>query len=188
MAAPDARLLSVNVAGARTVPWHGRRVKTGIFKEPVAGPVLLTRLTLAGDVQVDGRYHGGPDQAVYVFPSEHYPRFRESLGRELSPGFFGENFTTEGLLEPSVRIGDVLRVGGALVQVTKPRGPCFKMGMKAGSPRFVGELLESRRLGFYLRVLEEGEVAAGQAIAVVASDPNAPTVADDIVRRYFRPA
>ena len=181
-----ARLLSVNLAAAKA--FHLRRgdVPTGIFKQPATGRVALTRLTLEGDIQVDKRVHGGPEQAVYVYPSEHYPRFRRLLERpDLSAGFFGENFTTEGLLEDAVRTGDVFRVGTALVQVTRPRGPCFKMGLKAGSAAFVGTLLESRRLGFYLRVLEEGEVGAGDTIEPVSSDPGAPTIAEDIEERFF---
>jgi len=180
------RLLSVNVAVPASFPVRGRHVRTGIFKEPVSGRVALTRLTLAGDIQADKRYHGGPDQAVYVFPSEHYAHFRRALGRpNLAFGFFGENFTTEGLHERAVRVGDVYRVGSAVVQVTKPRSPCFKMGLKAGSQAFVGALLESRRLGFYLRVLEEGDVGAGDAIARISTDAGAPTIAEDIERRYF---
>jgi MOSC domain-containing protein YiiM len=181
-----ARLLSLNLAVAKSFQSRGREVLTGIFKEPAAGRVALTSLTLEGDVQVDKRYHGGPDQAAYVYAWEHYPYFRERLGRpDLSAGFFGENFTTEGLLEDAVRVGDVFRVGGAMVQVTKPRAPCFKMGLKAGSAAFVRELLESRRLGFYLRVLEEGDVGAGDAIIRISSDPRAPTISDEIERRYF---
>jgi MOSC domain-containing protein YiiM len=181
-----ARLLSVKLADPRVFHLRSRDVPTGIFKTPAAGRVALTRLTLEGDIQVDKRVHGGPDQAVYVYPREHYPHFRRLLGRpDLSPGFFGENFTTEGLLEDAVRVGDVLRVGSAMVQVTRPRGPCFKMGLKAGSAAFVGTLLESRRLGFYLRVLEEGQVGAGDSIDPVSSDPGAPTIAEDIERRFF---
>jgi MOSC domain-containing protein YiiM len=180
------RLLSVNLAVPRSFLSRGHEIPTGIFKEPAAGRVALTRLTLAGDIQADKRYHGGPDQAVYAYPSEHYSFFRKSLERpDLSAGFFGENFTTEGLLEDSVRIGDVFRVGSARVQVTKPRGPCFKIGLKAGSARFVKELLESRRLGFYLRVLEEGEVGEGDEIVRVSTEADAPTIAQDIERRYF---
>lgn len=181
-----ARLLSVNLAVPAAFRLRGRDVPTGIFKEPVPGRVALTRLTLAGDVQADKRVHGGPNQAVYVFPSEHYPHFRRALGRpDLSFGFFGENFTAEGLREGEVRVGDAYRVGSAVVQVTKPRSPCFKMGLKAGFQHFVGELLESRRLGFYLRVLEEGDVGAGDAIERIATDADAPTIAEDIERRFF---
>ena len=180
------RLLSVNLAAAKVFHLRGRDVPTGIFKQPATGRIALTRLTLEGDIQADKRVHGGPAQAVYVYPSEHYPHFRRLLGRpDLSGGFFGENFTTEGLLEDVVRVGDVFRVGTALVQVTKPRGPCFKIGLKAGSAAFVGTLLESRRLGFYLRVLEEGEVGAGDTIEPVSSDPHAPTIAEDIEERFF---
>ncbi len=186
-AEPAARLLSVNLAVPHKVQTRGREVPTGIFKEPAGGPVRLGRLTLEGDLQADKSVHGGPDQAAYVYPVEHYPHFRRSLARpDLSAGFFGENFTTEGLLENTVRVGDVLRIGKALVQVTKPRAPCFKMGLKAGSPAFVREMLESRRLGFYVRVLEEGGVAAGDAITRVSTDPAAPTIAQDIERRFFR--
>ncbi|HEY7114720.1 MAG TPA: MOSC domain-containing protein [Thermoanaerobaculia bacterium] len=181
-----ARLLSLNVAVPAVFPLRGRDVRTGIFKEPVSGRIALTRLTLAGDIQADKRVHGGPNQAVYVFPSEHYPHFRRALGRpDLPFGFFGENFTTEGLHEEEVRVGDVYRVGNAVVQVTKPRAPCFKMGLKAGSQGFVRELLESRRLGFYLRVLEEGDVGSGDPIERIATEESAPTIAEDIERRYF---
>jgi len=181
-----ARLRSLNLAAPRVFRTRGREVATGIFKEPVADRVALTRLTLTGDVQIDKRYHGGPNRAVYAYPWEHYAHFREVLARpDLSPGFFGENFTTEGLLETDVRVGEAFRVGSAVIQVTSPRGPCFKMGLKAGSPAFVRQLLESRRLGFYLRVLEEGEVGAGDAIARVSSDSEAPTIAEEITRRYF---
>jgi MOSC domain-containing protein YiiM len=181
-----ARLRSLNLAVPRVFHTRGREVPTGIFKEPISGRVALTRLTLDGDVQVDKRYHGGPNRAVYAYPWEHYGHFREILGRpDLSPGFFGENFTTEGLLETDTRVGDAFRVGSAVVQVTSPRGPCFKMGLKVGSPAFVRQLLESRRLGFYLRVLEEGDVGAGDAIVRMSSDPDAPTIAEEIGRRYF---
>ncbi len=180
------RLLSVNLATPRTLFWRGREVPTGIFKEPASGRVRLTRLTLEGDLQADRRVHGGPDQAAYIYPVEHYPYFRGLLRRpELSAGFFGENFTTEGLTEDSVRSGDVLRIGTACVQVTNPRGPCWKIAQKAGSPAFVKQMLESRRLGFYLRVLEEGDVGAGDVIEGVSSRSEGRTVAEEIDRLYF---
>ena len=171
---------SVNVAVRRGFQLRGRSVSTGIFKEPVAGRVRIAFLSLEGDWQADKRYHGGPDKAVYAYPWEHYAHWTRALGRDLAPGFFGENLTTEGLTEETVRPGDVLRVGTALLAVTTPRMPCFKLGLKAGSQRFVGEFLESGRLGFYLRVLEKGEVAAGDPIEVVSSEPEAPTLARSI--------
>lgn len=176
-------LRSVNVAVPRSFLSRGREIPTGIFKEPVAGRVRVGRLSLDGDLQADLRYHGGTDKAVYLYPSEHYPYFQERLGRELSSGFFGENFTTAGILEETTRAGDVLGIGTALFQVTTPRSPCFKLGLKAGSPRFVRTFLESGRLGFYLRVLEEGAVSAGDPIALLRSDRDAPTLADLIGKR-----
>jgi MOSC domain-containing protein YiiM len=180
------RLLSVNLATERTVRYGGRDVRTGIYKEPANGRVRLRALGLEGDFQADPSVHGGPDKAVYVYPSEHYPYFRELLKRpDLSAGFFGENFTTEGLLEDGARPGDVLRIGTAVVQVTTPRSPCFKLAAKAGSPAFIGQFLNSRRLGFYVSVVEEGEVGAGDTIEVIAPAAGGPTLARWIEQRYF---
>jgi MOSC domain-containing protein YiiM len=180
------RLLFVNLATERTVRYGGRDVRTGIYKEPANGRVRLRALGLEGDFQADPSVHGGPEKAAYVYPSEHYPYFRELLKRpDLSPGFFGENFTTEGLVEDGVRSGDVFRVGTAVVQVTSPRTPCFKLAARAGSPAFVGQFLNSRRLGFYLSVLEEGDVAAGDPIRVVETSAARPTLARWIDQRYF---
>lgn len=179
------RLLSVNLARERFFRMRGRDVRTGIYKEPAAGRVRLRALGLEGDFQADHRYHGGPEKAAYVFPSEHYPYFRELLGRnDLSPGFFGENFTTEGLLEDEVRAGDVFRVGSAAVEVTTPRTPCFKIGARVGSPGFVEAFLNSRRLGFYLAVVEEGEVGAGDEIRRIG-EAKGPTLARLIGKRFF---
>jgi MOSC domain-containing protein YiiM len=180
------RLLSVNLARDGFVRYRGQGVRTGIFKEAAAGRVRLRRLGLEGDFQADPSVHGGRDTAVYLYPSEHYPFFRELLGRQdLSYGFFGENLTTEGLLEDGVHVGDVLCVGTAVVRVTTPRSPCFKLGARAGSPAFVATFLRSRRLGFYLSVVEEGEVGAGDPIRWVAADAERPTVARVIEERYF---
>jgi MOSC domain-containing protein YiiM len=179
-------LLSVNLATERSVRYRGRDLRTGIYKEPAGGRVRLRVLGLDGDFQADPSVHGGPEKAVYVYPSEHYPYFRELLKRpDLSPGFFGENFTTEGLLEDGVSPGDVLRIGTAVVQVTAPRTPCFKLGANAASPAFVGEFLNSRRLGFYLSVVEEGEVGAGDPIRVIGTAGGSPTLARLIEKRFF---
>jgi MOSC domain-containing protein YiiM len=181
------RLLSVNLATERVVRYRGREVQTGIYKEPAAGRVRLRMLGLEGDFQADPSVHGGPEKAAYVYPSEHYPYFRELLGRpDLSPGFFGENLTTEGLLEDEVRVGEIFRVGTAVVQVTTPRTPCFKLGARVGSPAFVATFLNSRRLGFYLSVVEEGEVGAGDEIQRIGADARSPTLARLVEERYFR--
>jgi MOSC domain-containing protein YiiM len=161
-------LVSVNVSLPKLVEFHNRAVSTSIFKEPADGPVLVRRLSLTGDWQADLRSHGGLNKAVYAYPLEHYAFWSRELGRDdLRPGQFGDNLTVEGLTEDSARLGDVYRVGGALLQVTQPRYPCFKLGIKMGDPHFPRRFLESGRTGFYLRVREEGEVSAGDAVDLV---------------------
>jgi MOSC domain-containing protein YiiM len=158
-------LISINVGLPREITHGGQAITTGIFKLPVAGPVWLGRLNLVGDGQADLRVHGGADKAVYVYPFEHYAFWAGELGRDnFSHGQFGENFTTEGLLEDEVSIGDVFRIGVARVQVTQPRSPCFKLGIRMGDENFPARFATVNRTGFYLRVLEEGMVKAGDAI------------------------
>ena len=160
------KLLSVNVATPRPVEHRGRFVQTAIFKRPVAGRVRLRRLNLEGDYQADPRYHGGINKAVYAYPHEHYAFWQEQLGRaDFEPGQFGENLTVEGMLEEDVCLGDVYKIGSALLAVTQPRTPCFKLGIRMAMPSFPKLFLASGRLGFYLRVVEEGEVGAGDSIA-----------------------
>ena len=163
------RLLSVNVGLPREVEWRGKRVLTSIFKEPVSGRVRVDRLNLDGDRQADLTVHGGFAKAVYVYPSEHYSYWREHLG-DLAPGAFGENFTTEGLLEETVRIGDRLRIGSAEFVVTQPRMPCYKLQVRFGRLDMVRRFLRSGRSGFYLAVAREGEVETGDEIALAASE------------------
>lgn len=163
------RLVSLNIGQARQVMHRGESVGTGIYKSPVEGPVRVLRRTLEGDRQVDLHYHGGPDKAVYCYPHEHYAAWAAELRRDdLLPGQFGENFTVDGLTEDAVYIGDRLAVGTALFEVTQPRVPCFKLGIKMGDAGFVKKFLNSQRSGFYLRVLEEGSVQAGDAIRFAA--------------------
>jgi MOSC domain-containing protein YiiM len=131
------RVMSVNVGMPREVDRRGMKILTGIFKEPVASRLVVRRLNIEGDGQADLTVHGGPDKAVYAYPSEHYGPWREQLGRELTPGMFGENLTTEGLLEDAVHIGDEFRVGTARLVVTQPRLPCFKLGIRFGDPGIV---------------------------------------------------
>lgn len=181
-----ATLISVNVGLPRTVEWKGREVTSGIFKEPVSGRVKLRTLNLDGDGQADLSVHGGPDMAVYAYPAEHYGYWRKELpGMDLPWGMFGENFTTEGILEDSVNIGDRFRIGAAELMVTQIRVPCYKLGMKFGRDDMVKRFLASRRTGFYFRVLKEGEVGAGDAIERIGRDENNVTVAD-ITRLYVR--
>ena len=165
------KVLSVNTSGPKPLRSLGQTVMTGIYKTPVAGRVRVHRLGLEGDVQVDQRVHGGIDKAVYIYPHEHYAHWEKLLSRkDFAFGQFGENLTTIGLLE------DDVRVGTALLQVTQPREPCFKLMTKMNDSTFGQPFLASGRTGFYLRVLEEGEVSAGDAIERVATDPAAPTI------------
>jgi MOSC domain-containing protein YiiM len=170
------KLLSVQAGRARTVEHRGRAVRTGIFKEPVLFRVRVRKHNVEGDQQADLRVHGGPDKAVYAYDLSGYAHWRAALGRELPYGQFGENLTVDGMPETAVRIGDVYRVGGALLQVSEPRSPCYKLAMKMELPQFPRAFLASGRTGFYLRVLEEGEIGAGDAIELVSRDPDAPTV------------
>lgn len=173
-----SRLLSVNVGRPRSVEHQGRTVRTAIFKEPVLLRVRVGRENVEGDRQADLRVHGGPDKAVYAYDLSAYEHWRRELGRELPFGQFGENLTVEGMPETEVRIGDVYRVGNARLQVSQPRSPCYKLAMRMGSPAFLRTFLESGRTGFYLRVLEEGDIGAGDAIELLSRDPAAVTVAE----------
>ena len=178
------KLISINVGLPREVSWHGKSVLTSILKVPVNGSVQVSTLNVEGDRQADLTVHGGADKAVYLYPGEHYPYWRHQLpGSELPWGAFGENFTTEGLSEADVNIGDRFRIGSAEFLVTQPRMPCFKLGIRFGRPEILKHFLQSGRTGFYLSVVREGEVAAGDSIHLVARDGNAVTVAD-IVNLY----
>jgi MOSC domain-containing protein YiiM len=178
------RLVSVNVGLPREVSWKGEVVTTGIFKEPIEGRACLRTLNIEGDQQADLTVHGGRSKAVYAYPAEHYRYWSEELpGMSLPWGMFGENLTTEGLREDAVNIGDRFRIGTAEVMVTEPRMPCYKLGIRFGRDDIVKRFLDSRRSGFYLAVLREGEIGAGDAIEPIHRDPNRVTVAD-IVRLY----
>jgi len=172
------KLISVNVGLPRQVVWDGGSVATGIFKQPVPGPIRVERLNLVGDRQADLSVHGGPYKAVYAYPVEHYVYWRSELGEGLPWGIFGENLTTEGLHERDVRIGDRYRVGTAELIVTQPRVPCYKLGIRFGRPEMVKRFLNSRRSGFYFAVAEEGELTVGDSIELVAREANSLTVAD----------
>ena len=173
------RVVSVNVGLPREVEWRHDLVATAIHKSPVSGPVAVKRLNLNGDRQADLSVHGGPEKAVYVYPSEHYEFWREELpGTALPWGAFGENLSVEGILEPAVRIGDVFRIGTAEMVVTQPRMPCFKLNIRFQRSDMVKMFLRSGRNGFYLAVLKEGQVQAGDAIAVAPTTEHAVTVAE----------
>ena len=173
------KIVSVNVGLPREVVWRGMRVTTGIFKEPVDGPVSIDTLNLAGDRQADLTVHGGAEKAVYAYPMEHYEYWQRELPDLALPwGKFGENLTTEGLLEDSVCIGDRLRVGSAVLMVRQPRVPCYKLALKFGRDDIIERFLHSGRSGFYFSVSKPGEVSAGARVEIVSRDPHQVSVAD----------
>ncbi|MEA2239271.1 MAG: hypothetical protein QOC81_3995 [Thermoanaerobaculia bacterium] len=173
------KVISVNAGLPREVDWQGETVLTSIFKAPVAGRVPVDTLNLAGDRQSDLSVHGGAEKAVYVYPSEHYAFWREELPDvDLPWGSFGENLTVEGLAEDVVQIGDVLGIGSASFVVTQPRMPCYKLGIRFGRMDMVKRFLRSGRSGFYLSVSKEGDVSAGDAVALTPSREPAITVAE----------
>ena len=178
------KIISLNVGLPREMTWHGRMVTTGIFKEPVTGRVMMRKLNLDGDRQADLTVHGGEYKAVYCYPVEHYAYWKKELpGRELPMGMFGENLTTEGMLENDVHLGDRFAIGSAEVIVTQPRLPCYKLGIRFGADDMVKRFLASGRTGFYLAVTREGEVGAGDEISLIAREPNAVPVSE-ITRLY----
>jgi len=181
----NVKILSVNCGLPREVVWHGQRVLTSIFKEPVEGRVALRALNLAGDRQSDLTVHGGEDKAVYCYPIEHYGYWKAELpGRPLPMGAFGENLTIEGLDEGSTHLGDRFSVGSAEIVVTQPRLPCFKLGIRFESDEMVRRFLASRRTGFYAKVVREGEIGAGDALTLLSADPAAVPVAE-VPRLYL---
>ena len=166
------KLLSMNVSLGKEVPYMGKTVKTGIFKEPVNGRIMLRTLNLDGDRQVDLKGHGGIYKAACVYTIENYDHWKRELGRsDFRIPQFGENFTVEGMPEDNIHVGDVFRVGNAQVEVTQPRVPCYRLGIKMEDPKFPRKFLQSCLVGFYFRVLEEGEVSAGDTIELVKKDP-----------------
>ncbi len=173
------QIISVNVGMPREAPTENVPVLTGIFKSPVQGRVRIERLNLAGDRQADLSVHGGPNKAVYGYASEHYAYWRRQLGRDDLPwGMFGENLTFEGLLENAIHLGDTLRVGTAVLRVTQPRMPCFKLGIRFGDQAMVEKFQRSGRSGFYFAVLEEGHVAAGDQAEIIGRDEFGVSVAE----------
>ncbi|HEV8267187.1 MAG TPA: MOSC domain-containing protein [Thermoanaerobaculia bacterium] len=181
------RIRSLNVGLPRNVSFHGKSVKTSIFKSPVEGRRRVTRLNIEGDEQSDLTVHGGVDKAVYCYPSEHYDFWRRELpGVPLPWGAFGENLTTDGLLEGAAHVGDRLRAGSAEFVVTQPRLPCYKLGVRFDRPDILKTFLESRRIGFYLSVAVEGEVGAGDEIVLVSSDEERLGVMD-VLELYLAP-
>jgi MOSC domain-containing protein YiiM len=173
------KVVAISVGRPRQVQWRGRIVETSIFKTPVSHRVHVTSTNIEGDEQSDLSVHGGPEKAVYAYPAEHYEYWRRELpNAELSWGAFGENFTTQGLLEDEVWIGDRYRIGTTELVVTQPRMPCYKLAIRFGQVEMVKRFLQSHRSGFYLAVEREGDVGAGDTIEQLARKEQRLTVAD----------
>ncbi|WP_054958057.1 MOSC domain-containing protein [Paenibacillus dakarensis] len=172
----SAQIVSLNVGKPITVDYLGKELSTGIYKQPVQGPVFLSCTQLEGDGQADLVHHGGPDKAVCVYPFEHYAYWEHTLGKKMEHASFGENLTVSGLLEDQVYIGDVYQVGEAVVQVSQPRYPCFKLSQKHGVKDMPARVLSTGYSGFYLRVLKEGHISAGSMLVPLKSDPAQVTV------------
>jgi MOSC domain-containing protein YiiM len=183
------RVLSLQIGGPGTLPWRGNQVRTAIVKAPVPDGtrVALGATGFDGDVQADLRVHGGPDKAICCYPSEHFPRWAELLGRDAMPsGAFGENLTLEGALETGVHIGDTYRLGpdGVVVQVSQPRGPCFKLAARWGTPRVTRQMALELIAGFYFRVVEPGTVGAGDALELL--DRTSDVTVAEVLRVTYR--
>jgi MOSC domain-containing protein YiiM len=173
------KLISLNVALPRLALYNGTTINTGIFKQPVSGSVSLRTLNLDGDRQADLTVHGGPFKAVYAYPSEHYEFWSQELpGTQLPWGMFGENFTTEGLTESELHIGDRLQIGTAAIMVRQPRIPCYKLAAKFHRNDILARFLRSARSGFYFSVEQEGTVAAGDSFEFLTREPLAITIAE----------
>jgi MOSC domain-containing protein YiiM len=178
------KLISVNVGLPREITVGGNIVRTSIWKNPVQGCIHVSTLNLDGDQQSDLSVHGGVDKAVYLYPSEHYSYWRTQLPDvEVPWGAFGENFTSEGILEDQIRIGDRVQVGSAEFMVTQPRLPCFKLGIRFNRRDMVKRFLASKRTGLYLAVIREGDVENGDAIEYTEKQETGVTITD-IVNLY----
>ena len=178
------KLISLNVGLPREVTVSGKTIRTSIWKHPVEGRVYVSTLNLEGDQQSDLSVHGGVDKAVYLYPAEHYSYWTTQLpGVDLPWGAFGENFTTEGILEDQIKVGDRLRIGSAEFTVTQPRMPCFKLGIRFDRRDMVKRFLASKRTGFYLAVRLEGEVARGEPIELLEKLESGVTITD-VVNLY----
>ena len=180
------KLISINVGRPQLVMRDGEAVSTAIFKQPIEGRVMLRTLNLDGDRQADLSVHGGPTKAVYAYPAEHYEFWKHELpAMELPYGMFGENFTVTGFSEANLNIGDRFQIGSAKVMVTEPRMPCYKFGIRFGRTDIIKKFLVSERSGFYLAVLEEGEVGVGDEFLLIKRNEPSVTI-NDIVRLYSR--
>lgn len=173
----QGKLLSLNVGKPTVIRYQGQEIRTGIYKTKVTEPIFLTKLNFTGDAQADLVHHGGVDKAVCVYCFEHYPFWEEELGKSLEPGAFGENLTVERLMEQDVCIGDIFQLGEALVQISQPRRPCYKLAKRHARADLPMLVQETGYTGYYFRVLEEGLVSPDDGLLLKERHPQQMTVA-----------
>ena len=169
-------MVSVNVGRPRTVPFRGSQVTTGIWKVPASGPIRARGVNLAGDDQADRSVHGGPDKAVYAYAQEDLSWWTVELGQVVAPGTFGENLTTAGIDVTNAVVGERWAVGSAVLEVCQPRVPCYKLGIRMGDQRFPPRFAAAGRPGAYLRIVAEGDIAAGDEVRILSRPDHAVTV------------
>lgn len=172
----EGTILSLNAGEIDVIDWQGKEVSTAINKQPVDGKVYLSKLNLEGDIQADTINHGGPDKAVCVYPHDHYPFWEKNLGISLAIPSFGENLTVSGMTEKEVCIGDIFELGDALVQVSQPRRPCYKVAAKLNQPLMVKYIQDTGFSGYYMRVLKEGQVNTGDKLVLKVKHQDGITV------------
>ena len=177
------KVISINVGKPKTVMIDGKPLTTGIFKKPVSGPLFVAKLNFAGDGQADLVHHGGRDKAICAYPSEHFTEWEKRYHRPFSPGAFGENLTLKGLTEDEACIGDIFSVGTAVIQVSQPRQPCFKLAKRHGLPDLPFVVQQTGRTGFYFRVLQEGVIQQGDPLILVERQPSRLSI--DYVNRIY---
>ncbi len=183
MASGSGRVVSINVGVAREFDYNGRLARSAIWKEPVPGRITASGVNLAGDEQADRRAHGGPPKAVYAYAAEDLRWWERELGRTLACGHFGENLTTEGIAVNDALVGERWKVGTAVLEVSEPRVPCWRLGARMGDPTFPKRFIEALRPGAYLRILMEGDVGAGDEIEIVDKPDHGLTIRD-VLRIY----
>ena len=186
MGMQKGRVASVNVGRPRDITVGDTVVRTSIWKEPIAGRVAVRGVNLAGDDQSDRRVHGGDRKAVYAYAREDLDWWGERLGQRLDPGTFGENLTTEGIDVSGARVGERWRVGSALIEVTQPRLPCYKLELRMDRTGFIDEFIDGGRPGAYLRIVEEGEIGAGDGVRIVSRPDGAPSMTEVMRRKTKR--
>lgn len=181
------KVIAVNIARPTVINWRGKEVKTGIYKLPVPDPIVLEAEDVKGDTVVDRKYHGGKDKACYLFSADHYPYWKNLYpDLDWNWGMFGENITVQGFDEADIRIGDVMKIGSAVVQVSQPRQPCFKLGIRFGDQKVLKHFITHAFPGAYLRVLSRGTVAAGDPVTILERDPRQLSL-KNIFELLYRP-